>query len=392
MVDSSNTTLSGHYVETAAFGETVRAFVPDVLTPKLDLSAPALLSRLTEANRALGRLDGIKDMLPDLDLFLYFYVRKEALVSSQIEGTQSSFSDLLLFEADELPTVSADDVGEVANYVAAMNLGLKRLGELPISSRFLKELHAVLMRGVRGETKNPGEFRRSQNWIGGTRPGNAHFVPAPPNKVTALMSDLEQFIHSETLAEASLIKAALVHVQFETIHPFLDGNGRLGRLLIVLMLIETGTLSAPLLYLSLYLKSRRDEYYALLSKVRFESAWEDWLIFFLDGVVETSEQAYQTARSLLELFEQDTQTIREMGRASDSALRVHAELQKRPIANVRLLSDWSGLTPPTVRSALERMIEARLVTQPGKARRNKIYIYQGALGLLEQGTEPLGRV
>ena len=244
-------------------------------------------------------------MLPNADLFLYFYVRKEALLSSQIEGTQSSFSDLLLFEADEAPNVSPDDVGEVTNYVAAMNLGLERLNKLPLSSRLLRELHAILMQGVRGETKNPGEFRRSQNWIGGSRPGNARFVPPPPDKVPDLMSDLEKFIHADDLAEAPLIKAALVHVQFETIHPFLDGNGRLGRLLIALILVESEALSAPLLYLSLYLKARRDDYYALLSKVRFEGAWDEWLEFFLDGVVETSEQAVRTAQRLLTQFAED---------------------------------------------------------------------------------------
>lgn len=389
MKDSANTELSGKYIETIAFGETVKAFVPDPLPPNLNLASPHLLRRLTEANRALGRLDGIKDMLPDPDLFLYFYIRKEALVSSQIEGTQSSFSDLLLFEADEMPSVPADDVGEVTNYVAAMNLGLERLKSIPLSSRLLRELHAVMMRGVRGESKNPGEFRRSQNWIGGLRPGKAHFVPPPPNQVAELMSDLEKFIHADTLAEAPLVKAALAHVQFETIHPFLDGNGRLGRLLIALMLCESGALSAPLLYLSLYLKSRRDEYYELLSKVRFKSGWDEWLAFFLDGVVETSEQAYLTAKRLLSLFEKDAQKIREMGRASDSALRVHAELQKRPIANVRLISEWSGLTPPTVRSALTRLIDAGIVTQPGNALRDKIYSYHAALSILELGTEPL---
>ena len=385
----TNKIPSGHYVETVAFGETVRAFVPDNLPPEIDLGEPRLLRRLTEANRALGRLDGIKDLLPNPDLFLYFYVRKEALLSSQIEGTQSSFSDLLLFEADETPRVSTDDVSEVSNYVSAMNLGLRRLNELPLSTRLLKEMHAVLMRGVRGENKNPGEFRRSQNWIGGTRPGRAQFVPPPPDQVTALMSDLEKFIHADILSEAPLIKAALVHVQFETIHPFLDGNGRLGRLLIALMLVESESLSAPLLYLSLYLKSRRTEYYDLLTKVRFESTWTEWLVFFLDGVVETSEQAFQTAGRLRELFETDLARVKDIGRASDSALRVLTEMQKRPIATVRILSDASGLTPPTVRSALLRLIELGMISQPGDAQRDKVYVYDGVLGILEQGTDPL---
>lgn len=380
---------SGRYVETIAFGEKVSAFLPNALPPEINLASPSLLKRLNEANRALGRLDGIKDMLPNADLFLYFYVRKEALLSSQIEGTQSSFSDLLLFEADEAPNVSPDDVGEVTNYVAAMNLGLDRLNKLPLSSRLLRELHEVLMQGVRGETKNPGEFRRSQNWIGGSRPGNARFVPPPPDKVPDLMSDLEKFIHADDLAEAPLIKAALVHVQFETIHPFLDGNGRLGRLLIALMLVESEALSAPLLYLSLYLKARRDDYYALLSKVRFEGAWEAWLEFFLDGVVETSEQAVRTAQRLLTQFDEDEEKIKTLGRATDSALRVLTELKRRPIANVRLLAEWSGLTHPTVRSSLNRLIDVGIVSQPGAGKRDRVYVYRPVLEILEQGTDPL---
>jgi Fic family protein len=380
---------SGRYVETIAFGEKVSAFLPNPLPTEFDITSPKIFGRLNDANRALGRLDGIKDMLPNADLFLYFYVRKEALLSSQIEGTQSSFSDLLLFEADEKPNVSIDDVGEVTNYVAAMNLGLERLQSLPLSSRLLKELHAVLMRGVRGETKNPGEFRRSQNWIGGTRPGNARFVPPPPDKVTELMSDLEKFIHADELKEAPLIKAALVHVQFETIHPFLDGNGRLGRLLIALMLVESEALSAPLLYLSLYLKARRDDYYALLSKVRFENGWEDWLEFFLDGVIETSAQAVRTAQRLLAQFDEDEQKIRSLGRTSDSALRVYTELKRRPIANVPRLAEWSGLTAPTVRSSLKRLVDIGVVIQPGNEKRDKVYIYRSILQILEQGTDPL---
>ena len=386
---SDSHTPSGHYVETVAFDESVRAFVPYPLPPALNLASPALLKRLSDANRALGRLDGIKDLLPNPDLFLYFYVRKEALLSSQIEGTQSSFSDLLLFEADETPEVSVDDVGEVTNYVAAMNLGLERLNTLPISSRLIRELHAVLMRGVRGEHKSPGEFRRSQNWIGGTRPGNARFVPPPPNKVEELMSDLEKFIHADELAEAPLIKAALVHVQFETIHPFLDGNGRLGRLLIALMLVESGALQSPLLYLSLYLKARRDDYYALLSKVRFEGAWDEWLMFFLEGVSETSEQAYRTAQLLLAQFTDDEQRIKTLGRPADSALRVYAELKSRPIATVRALANLTGLSPPTVRSSLGRLIDLGTVTQPGDEKRDKIYVYRPVLRILEQGTDPL---
>ncbi len=389
MTNAKHKNPSGHFIETVAFDETVRAFIPDDLPPDINLAAPDILRRLTEANRALGRLDGIKDLLPNPDLFLYFYVRKEALLSSQIEGTQSSFSDLLLFESEEIPRAPLDDVSEVSNYVKAMNLGLERLQTLPLSTRLLKEIHAVLMQGVRGKNKNPGEFRRSQNWIGGTRPGRAQFVPPPPNKVIALMSDLEKFIQADTLSEVPLIKAAIAHVQFETIHPFLDGNGRLGRLLITLMLCDSKTLHDPLLYLSLYLKSRRSTYYDLLSRVRTDGAWQDWLIFFLDGVIETSAQAYKTAQALRTLFEADMQDVKALGRASDSVMRVLSVMQKRPIANVKTLSRMSGLTPPTVRSALSKLIKQGIVIQPGDAMRDKHYIYKETLKILEQGTDPL---
>ena len=386
---------TGDFVRTQHEGEVVEAFVPNALPPRLDLSAPDLFRRVTKANLNLGRLDGIRTTLPNIDLFLYFYVRKEALLSSQIEGTQSSFSDLLLFEADAAaPSVSVDDVTEVTNYIAAMNEGLERLRSLPISMRLLRELHAILMRGVRGQHKRPGEFRTSQNWIGGSRPGNAHFVPPPPDRVVDLLSDLERFIHSDTLSEAPLVKAALVHVQFETIHPFLDGNGRLGRLLITLMLVDGKVLNAPLLYLSLYMKTRRSDYYRLLTEVRETGAWSDWVAFFLDGVADTAEQAHATALSLLERFEADAAELRTMGRVGDSALKVLQAMQKQPVTTapdlIELLTgDGVSISPPTVRAALARLTELGFVSQPTDRARNKLYIYKAPLAILSEGTEPL---
>jgi Fic family protein len=244
------------------------------------------------------------------------YLRKEALLSSQIEGTQSSLSDLLLFEQDELPMVPLDDVQEVSNYVAAMDHGLQRLREgFPLSLRLIREIHEILLAKGRGASKEPGEFRRSQNWIGGTRPGNALFVPPPPDELNRCLGDLETYLHA-TDVHPALIRAALAHVQFETIHPFLDGNGRLGRLLITLLLCEAGSLREPVLYLSLYLKTHRQQYYDLLQAVRERGDWETWLAFFLDGVTETATQAVHAARSLITLFDNDRRRITELGRAA----------------------------------------------------------------------------
>jgi len=382
-------TLSGRYVETAAFGETVRAFVPNALPPALDLAEPALTSALTRANRALGRLDGIRLVLPNPDIFLYHYVRKEALLSSQIEGTQSSLSDLLTFETGGNAKVPVEDVEEVSNYVAALNLGLERLDKLPLSSRLLRELHRTLLQGVRGATKQQGEFRTSQNWIGGTRPSTAVFVPPPPNEVVPLVSDLERFIHADSLSQSPLIKAAIAHAQFETIHPFLDGNGRLGRLLIVLMLLESGVLDEPILYISLYLKSNRERYYELLSSTRFENGWMEWIIFFLEGVEETAAQGVLTAQNLMSLFDGDLVRIRAKGTPADSTLRVFEVMKAKMVASVKTLTEATVLTPPSVRTALSRLNELDIISQSTTGQRNRLYAYKGAIGILETGAEPL---
>ncbi len=387
---ASSATRLGRYEVTSAGGEAVRAFVPPALPPNPPLAMEGLYTALEAANRALGRLDGATSILPDTPLFLYMYVRKEALLSSQIEGTQSSLSDLLLFESDEAPGVPLDDVQEVSNYVAAMTAGLERLrGGFPLSARLIREIHEVLLAGARGGTKQPGEFRRTQNWVGGTRPGNAAYVPPPPHLVPDLMTDLERFIHEEPPRLPLLVRAALVHVQFETIHPFLDGNGRLGRLLVTFLLCAEGALREPVLYLSLYLKKHRAAYYDHLQAVRQRGAWEPWLSFFLEGVRETSDQAAEAARQLIALFERDRRRIEALGRPAGSALRVHQHLQSRPLVSVPAVSAALGLSAPTVRKSMGHLIELGIVREPTARQRGRLFVYQAYLDLLAQGTEPL---
>lgn len=379
----------GHYIVTAAGGEQVRAFVPPPLPPNPPLQIEGLYGLLEEANRALGRLDGVTSILPDTPLFLYMYVRKEALLSSQIEGTQSSLSDLLLFESDEVPGVPPDDVQEVSNYVAAMTTGLERMRGFPLSLRLIKEIHDVLLAKGRGRTKQPGEFRRSQNWIGGTRPGNALYVPPPPNLVLKLMGDLEKFIHAPEARLPLLIKAALIHVQFETIHPFLDGNGRLGRLLITFLLCAEGALKEPILYLSLFFKRNRGQYYALLQRVREHGDWEAWLEFFLNGVKETSEQAAQATRQIIALFETDRWKIEQLGRPAASASRVHQYLQSRPMLSVPVAAKALKLSAPTVRKSISHLVDLEILREPKARLRGRVFVYGGYIDMLNQGTEPI---
>jgi len=380
---------TGRYVTTATAGEQFKAFVPAPLPAQSALKMKARHFELMEkANWALGRLDGVAALLPDTSLFLYFYVRKEALLSSQIEGTQSSLSDLLLFENNEAPGVPLDDVVEVSNYVAAMNHGLQRLQEgFPLSLRLIREIHQVLLSTGRGSTKDPGEFRRSQNWIGGTRPGNARFVPPPPEQLPACMDDLENYLHAGHTPV--LIKAALAHVQFETIHPFLDGNGRLGRLLITLLLCAQGALSQPMLYLSLYFKTNRAEYYDLLQKVRVEGAWEEWLLFFLEGVLETAQQAVATAQAILRVFEYDRQRIEQLGRPAGSALRLHQYLQRKPLTTIQKAADDTAMTRPTVAASVKHLTGLGIVRELTGKERHRLFIYDEYLKILNEGTEPL---
>jgi Fic family protein len=380
---------TGTYRITATAGEQVRAFVPLPLPPEpaLELAGPRQLL-LERATLAVGRLDSISTLLPDPHLFLYSYVRREAVLSSQIEGTQSSLSDLLLFELEEAPGTPLDDVVEVSNYIAALEHGMTRLREgFPLSNRLLREMHGVLMAGGRGSEKQPGEFRRSQNWIGGTRPGNARFVPPPPEEVEPCMGALERFLHDGS--STVLLRAALAHVQFETIHPFLDGNGRLGRLLIALLLYHGGLLSQPLLYLSLFLKEHRPVYYDLLDRVRTAGDWEAWIDFFLEGVEQTALGAVQTARRLVELFEGDTRRIQQSGRAAANTLRVLGAFRQRPVLTLKHVRDAHGLSFPTATKAMQALVAAGIARELTGRRRNRVFVYDAYLAILNEGGEPL---
>jgi len=393
---------TGRYLPSTTAGESVQAFVPFALPPQPPLAMTEALERLHEqALLACGRLDGVAALLPDRELFLYAYVRREALLSSQIEGTQSSLSDLLLFELDEAPGAPFDDVVEVSSYVAGLEHGLERIAAgFPISSRLLCEIHAVLLARGRGADRQPGAFRRTQNWIGGTRPGNATFVPPPPAEVVICMAELERFIHGmpsnpgtgEAAAERAspaLIRAALAHVQFETIHPFLDGNGRLGRLLIVLMLIEARVLQQPLLYLSLFFKQHRSLYYELLDGVRVRGDWEAWVAFFLEGVATTAATAVSGVQGLLELFRQDQARLTGLGRRSATVLQAYLALQRRPLTSIGQLKTLSGLSFPTAGKAIETLCELGIAREITGARRNRLFVYSAYLSVLSEGTEPL---
>ena len=380
----------GTYVTSSVAGESVRAFIPPPLPPMPELQLGGLHRHLDRANQGLGHLNGMTKLLPDIRFLLYLYVRKEALVSSQIEGTQSSFADLLLFENDEVPHVPVEDVEEVSNYVAAMQHGLRRLdGGFPLSLRLIREMHAILLRGGRGANKTPGEFRRTQNWIGGGRPGNASFVPPPPERMMECLDSFERFFHDEKHRLPVLVEAGLVHVQFESIHPFLDGNGRLGRLLITLLLCAKGALTEPLLYPSLYLKTNRSQYYDLLQRVRTEGAWEDWLAFFLEGVAEAATEAADTAERTLKLFAKDKDKIQKLGRAAPSALRVHEFMQSTPYVRIRTAAKVLELTVPTVTNALNHLVRIGIVKEISGKQRDKLFAYSRYVNAVSQGTKPL---
>jgi Fic family protein len=381
---------TGHWEVTTVGGERVRAFVPAPLPPEPPLVFEGDLQRALEAaTLAVGRLDGVSLLLPDKALFLYAYVRKEAVLSSQIEGTQSSLSDLLLFELDEAPGAPLDDVVEVSNYVAALDHGLARLREgFPLSNRLIREIHAALLSRGRGSDKEPGEFRRAQVWIGPrTRAGNAQFVPPPHTAVEGCMAALERFLHAEGDGLPVLVRAGLAHVQFETIHPFLDGNGRVGRLLITLLLCHAGVLREPLLYLSLYFKKHRSTYYELLDRVRREGDWEAWLTFFLEGVRETAEGAVASAEGLVAMFQEDRRKIEPCGRRAGSALRVHEALKERPILSLPAICEKTGLSFPAASSAMELLVELGIARELTGRRRNRLFVYDGYLARLSEGTE-----
>ena len=379
----------GKYITVSTAGEPFRAFVPVPLPPKPQVDwTPALRRRFDDALLAVGRLDAITSLLPNASLLLYSFVRKEAVLSSQIEGTQSSLADLLLYEIDEQPGVPIDDAREVSRYVAALEHGVARLrGGLPMCLRLMREMHGVLLEQPRGRAKTPGEFRRSQVWIGGTRPGNAAFVPPPANELPECLKQLERFLNDESAQTPPLLKAALAHVQFETIHPFLDGNGRIGRLLIVLQLVADGLLREPLLYPSLYFKTHRSAYYELLNEVRLHGDWERWLDFFAEGVRSSATQAVETAHALLALVTADRDLITSLGRATGSALVVHQALQRQPIVTSAALVKQTGLTAATVNKSLSHLRELDIVSELTQRKRGRVFSYQRYVKLLNAELE-----
>ena len=381
--------LQGQYVTVSTVGEKVKAYVPNPLppTPALEIDGK-LQSKLDQAVYELGRLESVANLLPDMGQFLYMYVRKEGVLSSMIEGTQSSLSDLLMFESNVLRGVPIDDVQEVSNYVAAMEHGVRRLDEgFPLSLRLLREIHKILMSKGRGSKQTPGEFRRSQNWIGGTRPGNAYFVPPPAEAAAECLNDLELFLHDANKVTPVLLKAALSHVQFETIHPFLDGNGRLGRLLITLLLYERGMLSKPLLYISYYFKLHRQYYYELLDSIRINGDWELWLDFFADAIIVSARQGVDATQKLNKLVEKDRKSIEILGRSSKSVMQVFNTMLSHPVAETKTLRKLSGLTPATVNMALGKLVELTIIEETTKQKRNRLFSYRNYIAILNEGME-----
>ena len=382
--------ITGRYDTTVYQGAQIQAFVPYPLPPDPHVEFDGSLMRALEsATFAVGRLDAIATLLTDKDLFIYAYVRKEAVLSSQIEGTRSSLSDLLLFEMDEAPGVPIDDTVEVSNYVAALHYGLETLGKgSTLSNRLIQEIHGELLFSGRGSGLNPGEFRDSQNWIGGTHPNNADFAPPPYTGVPRYMTDLVEFMNTSNDGLPTLVRAGLAHLQFETIHPFHDGNGRVGRLLITLMLSQAGVLHDPVLYLSLYLKQHRSVYYQMLDWVRRTGDWERWLLFFLEGVRQTAEGAVSASQSLSDMFTNHRTAIQQNRRAN-SALRVHEALMQRPMLSLPEVRRRTGLSYPGASSGMDTLVGMGIAREFTDRRRNRLFVYDAYLSILSEGTEPL---
>lgn len=379
---------AGTYVKQATG---YRAFIPNSLNPpppiELCRDSIVLLSR---ADRALGRLDGSIRTLPNPDLFIYMYVRKEAVLSSQIEGTQSSLQDVMAAEAQILAADAPADVDEVVNYVRAMNYGLARLQELPISVRLIREIHRELLSGVRGSALAPGEIRRSQNWIGS--PGctlmNAAFVPPPPEVAKESLSDLERFLHTDSHLPL-LVKIGIAHAQFETIHPFLDGNGRVGRLLITFLLCQQGVLFKPVLYLSYYFKQRRSEYYERLQAVRDRDAWEEWIAFFLKGIAEVSDQASDTARRVLTLRESVRTTMTEkLDRSVGNGHRTLEYLFEHPVVSVKDVQSLLSITYQGANDFVAKLVKLGVVKEFTGQTRNRKFIFAEYVNLFRDEALP----
>lgn len=379
---------SGEYVKQPG---DYQAFIPAPLPPDPPVAMDAELTRLlSDADRSLGRLDGIGSVLPNPDLFVAMYVRQEAVLSSQIEGTQSTLEDVLQFEVDAKGADLPKDVEEVVNYVGAMNYGLKRLEELPLSLRLIREIHSELLKGVRGQNRAPGEFRKTQNWIGpaGADLSSATFVPPPVPRMHEALDKFEKFLHDDSLPV--LINTALAHAQFETIHPFLDGNGRVGRLLITFLLCQRKVMHRPLLYLSHYLRAHRAEYYDRLMAIRNDGNWEGWLKFFLRGVEEVSGQSIETARQIFALRDEHGKVItKEMGSSAGGALRLLDYLYEQPITNVRAVERHLGLSFVTASKLVEQFVKLEILKETTGGQRNRRYAYSRYLDLFESSAKKL---
>lgn len=384
--------ITGVYESVAVADEVVEAFVPFPLppaNPSLGID-DGMREKLRDAEEALRRLELAGAMVPSLDWFIYGFVRKEAVVSSQIEGTQATLVDLLNFEAGSSEELANDpDIREVCNYLDALDFARRQLRQsdgLPISTRLLNEAHTRLMQGARGADKLPGEIRRSQNWIGGTRPGNAAFVPPPPHRLPGLLSEFEKFLHSQSSNLPPLVRAGLLHVQFETIHPYLDGNGRIGRLLIMLLLEDWGLLSAPVLYLSLYFKRHRDEYYRRLAAVRTEGDWEGWTRYFLEGVGIIAGEAIATARDLFALVSRDREKVLTTSGSTVMAARLFEQLPQHPIVTISSAMDLLETTRPTAAKAIATLVESGVLQENSGRRRDRTFGFTAYLDLLKPGT------
>lgn len=380
---------NGVYERSQTEGVDFSAFIPNPLPPIPPLDMDQFHQGLEAAHLALGYLDAMIVRLPSIEPVLFSYVRREAIASSQIEGTQSTFEDLLTFELGGAPSTSLDDAAEVSNYVSALQHGISRLRDgFPISSRLIREVHEILMQGEAHRHLMPGEYRRSQNWIGGSSPATAMYVPPPPDDVLDCMSQLEQFIHDERSTLPIVIKAGLAHAQFESIHPFLDGNGRAGRLLIALMLEASEVLSEPALYLSLYFKQRRPEYYSLLGQLRDNGDWELWLRYFVDGVLWTAEDCIAVTEELSARFDVDQQQLLQLGRRATSVVSAHEAFARRPMLNLRELSNETGLSLNAAASATDTLIELGIVAERTGQRRNRIFAYDAYISILSRGGQP----
>lgn len=380
---------AGAFVQQQGGPEGFAAFIPAPLPPSPPVKLDEVVSRLTEsAAYALGKLGGVSSRM-EPDRLLYMYVRKEAVLSSQIEGTQSTLAELLEYENSRAAGTPVADVGEVSRYVDALMFGVEKIksGSLPLSLRLIKDVHARLMAEGRGSQQAPGEFRRSQNWIGGTRPGNATYVPPPAHEVMPALDNLEKFLHDEYGRTPTLLKAGLAHAQFESIHPFLDGNGRVGRLLISLILVTEGTLSQPFFYISLYFKRNRSAYYDALQRIRTHGDWEGWLRFFLIGVEAVALEATRTAEALQNLFDRDRARVDALGRAASSALMVYEELKRRIVISPTQAAHDLGITWPTAMAALARLQDLGIAAEITGKKRDRLYRYSEQLKLLDEGVE-----